>query len=150
MFLGYWRNEAATVAKFAGDYLITGDMGRRSEDGQLWYVGRDDDVITSAGYRIGPGEVEDCLLRHPAVAMAAVVAHRSDPHELVTAVVVPADGVDADETLARDIQAFVKGRLAAHEYPRRVIFRDSLPMTTTGKIIRKDLRAALADALQDP
>ncbi len=147
MFLGYWQNEQATRAKFAGEYLVTGDMGRRDDDGQLWYVGRDDDVITSAGYRIGPGEVEDCLLRHPAVALAAVVG-TPDPirTELVTAVVVPAEGVVADDTLARDIQAFVKTRLAAHEYPRRVIFQDSLPMTTTGKIMRKDLRAALADA----
>lgn len=73
MFLGYWNNPAATAAKFVGDWLVTGDLGRADEDGYLHYVGRDDDVITSAGYRIGPGEIEDCLLGHPAVAMAAAI-----------------------------------------------------------------------------
>jgi len=149
MFLGYWNNEAATAAKFlgpsdrwpGGQWMVTGDTGRADQDGHLWFVGRDDDVITSAGYRIGPGEIEDCLLRHPAVAMAAAVGV-PDPvrTEVVKAVIVPKPGVVADERLAEEIRAFVRSRLAAHEYPRLVEFRDALPMTATGKIIRRELR----------
>ncbi|MEQ9814098.1 MAG: acyl-CoA synthetase [Azospirillaceae bacterium] len=149
MFLGYWNNEAATAAKFlgpsdrwpGGQWMATGDTGRADADGYLWFVGRDDDVITSAGYRIGPGEIEDCLLRHPAVAMAAAVGV-PDPvrTEVVKAVIVPKPGVVADDNLAEEIRAFVRTRLAAHEYPRLVEFRDALPMTATGKIIRRELR----------
>lgn len=142
MFLGYWNNPEATAAKFAGDWLLTGDQGRMDEAGRFWFVGRDDDVITSAGYRIGPGEIEDCLIKHPAVALAAAVGV-PDPlrTERVKAFVVLAEGQAPSEALAREIQDFVKTRLAAHEYPREVAFVDSLPMTTTGKIIRKALRA---------
>jgi acetyl-CoA synthetase len=141
MFLEYWQDPKATAAKFSGDWLLTGDNGRQDEDGYLHYVGRADDVITSAGYRIGPGEVEDCLLRHPAVAMAAVVGV-PDPvrTEAVKAFIVLRDGVAASEELASGIQQFVKSRLAAHEYPRIVEFIDSLPTTATGKIQRKLLR----------
>ena len=142
MFLGYWNNPEATQAKFAGEYLLTGDMGVRDADGWLRFVGRDDDVITSAGYRIGPGEIEDCLIGHPAVAMAGVVG-KPDPArtEIVKAYVVLAEGHAPSQALARELQDFVKSRLAAHEYPREIAFVDALPMTTTGKIIRKDLRA---------
>ena len=142
MFLEYWGNPEATAKKFAGDWLLTGDQGRRDEDGYFRFVGRDDDVITSGGYRIGPGEVEDCLLRHPAVAMAAVIGV-PDPvrTERVKAFVVLNDGVAASDALAAEIRDHVKTRLAAHEYPREVAFVDSLPMTATGKIMRKDLRA---------
>ncbi|RVU17725.1 acyl-CoA synthetase [Methylobacterium oryzihabitans] len=141
MFLGYWRNAAATEKKFAGEFLLTGDLGRREPDGTLWFVGRDDDVITSGGYRIGPGEIEDCLLRHPAVAMAGVVGV-PDPvrTEIVKAFIVLKDGVAPSDALAREVQDFVKTRLAAHEYPRRVAFVDALPMTATGKIVRGALR----------
>lgn len=141
MFLGYWRNEAATARKFAGDVLITGDLGRRDPDGYLWFVGRDDDVITSGGYRIGPGEVEDCLLRHPAVALCAVVGV-PDPvrTEAVKAFIVLKEGFEGSEALAREVQDFVRTRLAAHEYPRHVAFVPELPMTATGKIIRRALR----------
>ena len=141
MFLGYWKNDAATKAKFVGAFLLTGDTGRRDEDDYIWFVGRNDDVITSAGYRIGPGEIEDCLLRHPAVALAAVVG-APDPvrTEIVKAFIVLKAGFDASETLALEIQAHVKTRLAAHEYPRVVEFVMDLPMTTTGKIIRRLLR----------
>ncbi|MGE0715890.1 MAG: acyl-CoA synthetase [Alphaproteobacteria bacterium] len=141
MFLGYWNNPEATRAKFRGDWMTTGDLGRMGEDGYIRYVGRDDDVITSAGYRIGPGEIEDCLLGHPAVAMAAAVGV-PDPlrTEAVMAWLVLKPGHAPSETLARAIQDWVKTRLAAHEYPRRVAFVDALPLTATGKIIRRELR----------
>ncbi|MFZ4408338.1 MAG: acyl-CoA synthetase [Paracraurococcus sp.] len=141
MFLGYWNNPAATASKFAGDWLLTGDQGVQDEAGWFRFVGRDDDVITSAGYRIGPGEIEDCLLRHPAVAMAAVIG-LPDPlrTEAVTAIVIPAPGVIADGALAVELQTHVKTRLAAHSYPRQVIFQDSLPLTATGKVMRGELR----------
>ncbi|NIA72333.1 AMP-binding protein [Pelagibius litoralis] len=150
MFLEYWRNPEATAAKFRGDWLLTGDMGAADEDGYLHFVGRDDDVITSGGYRIGPGEIEDCLLKHPAVAMAAAVGV-PDPlrTERVKAyIVLKRDddfaGEAARNALAKEIQDYVKAKLAAHEYPREVAFVDSLPMTATGKIIRKALREEAA------
>ncbi len=144
MFLGYWNNPQATDAKFTGpdkQWMLTGDLGRQDEDGYLHYVGRDDDVITSAGYRIGPGEIEDCLVGHPAVALAAVIGV-PDPlrTEAIKACVVLADGVAPSDSLKAEIQNHVKRRLAAHEYPRIVEFVDSLPMTTTGKIMRRVLR----------
>ena len=142
MFLGYWRNEPATAAKFAGDYLLTGDLGQKDAAGYIRFVGRDDDLITSGGYRIGPAEIEACLMRHPAVAMAAVVGE-PDPirTELVKAVIVLAEGIEPSPGLAAEIQGFVKRQLAAHEYPRIVTFAQSLPMTATGKIIRRALRS---------
>jgi acetyl-CoA synthetase len=145
MFLQYWRNPEATRAKFVGDWLLTGDTGRMDEEGWIRFVGRDDDVITSAGYRIGPGEIEDCLLGHPAVRLAGVVG-KPDPErtEIVKAYVVLKEGHAPGKALARDIQAHVKTRLAAHEYPREVEFMSELPMTTTGKIIRRELRARAA------
>ncbi len=145
MFLSYWKRPEATAAKFVGDWLVTGDQGRLDEDGYAWFTGRDDDLITSAGYRIGPGEIEDCLLKHPAVAMAAVVGV-PDPvrTEVVKACLVLKPGVAATEALKGELQDFVRSRLAAHEYPRIVEFRDSLPLTTTGKIIRRALRDPVA------
>jgi acetyl-CoA synthetase len=142
MFLEYWHNPTATGKKFAGDWLLTGDSGFADAEGYIHFVGRDDDVITSAGYRIGPGEVEDCLIKHPAVALAAVVGV-PDPErtERVKAFLVLNRGYEASPALAREIQGFVKQRLAAHEYPREVEFIGSLPMTATGKIMRKELRA---------
>jgi acetyl-CoA synthetase len=141
MFLGYWHNPDATDAKFIGDFLLTGDLARQDKDGYFWFAGRSDDLITSAGYRIGPGEIEDCLLRHPAVSMAAV-AGIPDPvrTEAVKAWIVPRTGWSGSPELAREIQDFVKTRLAAHEYPRHVEFVEELPMTATGKIIRRQLR----------
>jgi acetyl-CoA synthetase len=142
MFLGYWQNEKATAEKFAGDWLLTGDTGRQDEDGYLWYVGRADDVITSAGYRIGPAEIEDSLLKHPAVAMAAAIGVPDRLRtETVKAFVVLKPGIAGDATLAKSIQDHVRTKLAAHEYPREVEFIDALPMTATGKIIRRELRA---------
>ena len=146
MFLGYWNKPDATRDKFIGDWLVTGDLGRRDEDGFFWYVGRDDDVITSGGYRIGPGEVEECLLGHPAVAMAAVIGV-PDPirTEIVKAYVVLRAGVEPSTELACEIQEFVKVRLAAHEYPREVAFVAELPMTVTGKVMRRVLRSQAAE-----
>jgi acetyl-CoA synthetase len=141
MFLNYWNNKAATEKKFCNDWLMTGDRGRIDEEGHVWFIGRADDVITSGGYRIGPGEVEDCLTKHPAVALAAVVG-MPDPvrTEIVKAFVVLKPGETPSEGLKSDIQDFVRTRLAAHEYPRAVEFIDTLPMTATGKIMRRELR----------
>ncbi len=142
MFLGYWNNPEATEKKFAGDWLLTGDTGMKDEDGWIRFVGRDDDVITSSGYRIGPGEIEDCLIKHPAVAMAGVVG-KPDPQrtEIVKAFIVLKAGAAPSDDLAKEIADFVKTRLAAHEYPREIEFVDALPLTTTGKVIRRKLRA---------
>ena len=142
MFLGYWRNPPATAAKFRGDWLISGDVGARDEKGYFRFVGRDDDVITSGGYRIGPGEIEACLQRHPAVALAAVVGE-PDPirTEVIKAVVVLKPGYAQSPALAAELQEHVRSRLAAHEYPRIVQFAAELPLTATGKIIRRALRS---------
>ena len=141
MFLGYWRNESATRDKFRGDWLLTGDMGLMDADGFIRFVGRDDDVITSAGYRIGPAPIEDCLLRYPAVRMAAVVgAPDAQRTEIVTAFVVLNPGYQASDALVQTLQEHVKTHLAAHEYPRAIHFVDALPMTATGKVIRRELR----------
>ena len=141
MFLRYWNQPEATEKKFSGDWMLTGDTARRDADGYVHFVGREDDLITSAAYRIGPTEIEDCLGSHPAVALAAAVG-KPDPlrTEIVKAFLVLRDGYVASDALAAEIQAFVRTRLSAHEYPREIAFRDSLPMTTTGKIIRRQLR----------
>jgi len=141
MFLGYWNNPEATAQKFANGFLLTGDQGCMDEDGFIRFVARDDDVITSAGYRIGPGPIEDCLIAHPAVQMAAVVGQPdAERTEIVKAFVVLAPGFEPSETLTRQLQDHVRTRLAAHEYPRAIAYVESLPMTTTGKIIRRALR----------
>ncbi|HHZ10171.1 MAG TPA: AMP-binding protein, partial [Rhizobiales bacterium] len=141
MFLGYWQNAEATEKKFVGDWMTTGDQGIADERGFVHFFGRDDDVITSAGYRIGPGEIEDCLTGHPAVALAAAVG-KPDPlrTEIVKAYVVLKDGVERSAALAEEIRLWVRERLSAHEYPREVEFVDSMPLTTTGKVIRRIFR----------
>ena len=141
MFLGYWNNDEATRRKFLGDWMLTGDQGIRSPEGYIEFFGRDDDVITSAGYRIGPGEIEDCLTGHPAVALAAAVG-KPDPlrTEIVKAYVVLKPEIRASHALAGELQDWVKLRLSAHEYPREVEFVRALPLTTTGKVIRRELR----------
>lgn len=145
MFLQYWNNPKATSEKFIGDWLLTGDIGAMDDEGYVHFVGRNDDVITSAGYRIGPGEIEDNILQHPAVKMAAVVgAPDSQRTEIVVAVLVLHDNQQPSDALKREIQEHVKVRLAAHEYPREIFFVDELPMTTTGKVIRRDLRDSVA------
>ena len=140
-FLRYWNNEAGTRQKFAGDWARSGDEGTMDEDGNLWFSGRIDDVITSAGYRIGPAEIEDQLLRHPAVALAAAVGV---PDELrghvVKAFLKLKPGVVPSPELEQEVQAWVRTRLAAHEYPRQIEFLDEFPLTTTGKVMRRVLR----------
>ena len=141
MFLEYWNNPDATRKKFVGDWLLTGDLAQKDGDGYFWFNGRKDDVITSAGYRIGPAEIEDCLMKHPAVAMVAVVGSPDAVRtEIVKAFVVPKADVTPGPAVAEDIKNFVKKRLAAHEYPREVEFVDELPMTATGKIMRRELK----------
>lgn len=141
MMLEYWRQPEATAAKFIGDWLVTGDTGACDEDGYFWFQGRDDDIISSGSYRIGPGDIEDCVIRHPAVLMVAVVGS-PDPvrTEIIKAFVLPKPGVAPTDALAAEIQEFVKARLAAYQYPREIEFVTELPMTATGKIRRKDLR----------
>lgn len=141
MMLHYWENPKATRAKFRGDWLLTGDRGIL-DNGFIRFVGRQDDVITSAGYRIGPSAIENCLLGHPAVAGAAVVG-KPDPKrtEIVKAYVKLCEGIVGDAELIKALQTHVMENLAAHEYPREITFVDGFPMTVTGKIIRKDLKA---------
>ncbi len=146
MFLGYWKNEKATAEKFIGDWMTTGDLGRMDEEGYVTFFGRDDDVITSSGYRIGPSEIEDCLAGHPAVQLAAAVG-KPDPvrTEIVKAYVMLRPGNAPSDALASDIRDWVKSRLSMHEYPREVDFVDALPLTTSGKVIRHLLRKRAAE-----
>ena len=140
-FLEYWKNEKATREKFVGDWGCTGDQGRMDEDGYLWYQGRSDDVIKSAGYRIGPAEIESCLVKHPAVANAAVIGKPDETRgSIVKAFIVLQPGHSPSDVLVEQIQTHVRGRLAPYEYPREIEFIDALPMTTTGKVQRKELR----------
>lgn len=141
MFLGYWNNPAATAAKFKGSWMTTGDQARADQDGDITFLGRDDDIITSSGYRIGPAEIEECLRGHPAVASAAAVG-KPDPMrtEIVHASIVLRPGFAPSDELRAAIQAHVRQRLSAHEYPREVAFVDALPTTSSGKIIRRLLR----------
>lgn len=141
MFLAYWRDPEATREKYLGEWCLTGDLARKDEEGYFWYVGRKDDLITSGGYRIGPAEIEDCLLKHPAVAMAAVIGAPDEVRgEIVKAFLVLKPTIEGNEGLRREIQEFVKTRLAVHEYPREIEFVRELPLTATGKIMRKELR----------
>jgi len=141
MLLEYLNKPDATRDKFIGDWLITGDAGHMDEDGYFWFHGRADDVITSSGYRIGPGEIEDALLKHDAVQMAAAIGVPDAVRtEIVKAFVIPAPGVDANDALAEELRDSVRTRLAKHEVPKMIEFVDSLPMTTTGKIMRRELR----------
>jgi acetyl-CoA synthetase len=140
-FLEYWRNPQATREKYAGDWGLTGDQGRMDEDGYLWYQGRSDDVIKSSGYRIGPAEIESCLVKHPAVANAAVIGKPDEARgQVVKAFIVLQPGFEPSPQLVDEIQGHVRVRLAPYEYPREIEFIDALPMTTTGKVQRKELR----------
>jgi len=140
-FLEYWKNPQATKDKFIGDWGCTGDQAKMDEDGYLWYQGRSDDLIKSAGYRIGPAEIESCLVKHPAVLNAAVIGKPDATRgAIVKAFVVLQQGYSPGDGLVEDIQNHVRGRLAPYEYPREIEFIDALPMTTTGKVQRKELR----------
>jgi len=141
MFLEYWRNPRATKEKFIGDWMRTGDYGRKDKNGNFWFSGRQDDIIESGGFRIGPGEVEDCLMKHPAVALVGVIGV-ADPvrGEIVKAFILPQAGVTPDSALEQSIKEHVKKRLEAHAYPREVAFLKEMPITKTGKILRNELR----------
>ena len=147
MMLEYWNKPLETREKFRGDWLVTGDRGVLDQDGFIRFVGREDDVITSGGYRIGPAEIEDCLLTHPAVATVGVVG-KPDPvrTEIVKAYVVLKKGFSPTEG---ELQDWVKSRLAAYSYPREVTFLDALPMTVTGKVIRKALKNRAIEELNE-
>ena len=151
-FLGYWKNPSATQAKYTGHWCRTGDVAIEDEDGYLWYQGRTDDMFKSAGYRIGPGEIENCLVKHPAVMNAAVVPKPdADRGALVKAYVVLSpefvsqraaaqDAQHFDSRVIEDLQRHVRGLLAPYEYPKEIEFIEQLPMTTTGKVQRRFLR----------
>jgi acetyl-CoA synthetase len=149
-FAGYWHNEPATRAKYTGDpedsWCRTGDMATMDEDGYLWYQGRSDDMFKAAGYRIGPSEVENCLVKHPAVANAAVVPKPdAERGAVVKAFIVLAPGFAAGQALVDELQQHVRGKLAPYEYPKEIEFIDALPMTTTGKVQRRVLRLQEAE-----
>jgi acetyl-CoA synthetase len=139
--LGYWNNEEASRETFGGEWFHTKDAATQDEDGYVWYAGRADDVIIAAGYRIGPFEVESACLEHPAVREAAAVASPDAVRgHVVKAFIVVAEGHEASDDLAASIQAFVRERLSAYAYPRKVEFVEDLPKTLTGKIRRVELR----------
>jgi len=141
MFLEYWGQPEATRRKVEDGWLVTGDQAVMDADGFFRFVGRDDDVITSAGYRIGPSDIEDCLARHPAVALSAVVGKPDEIRtEIVKAFVQLKPGHAGDDALAEELKLFVRTRLSHHEYPREIEFVGELPLTTTGKLIRRLLR----------
>jgi acetyl-CoA synthetase len=140
-FLEYWRNPEATAGKYSGDWCRTGDVARMDEEGYLWYEGRSDDMFKVAGYRVGPAEIENCLLRHPAVANCAVVPAPDETRgAVVKAVVLLAPGHDASDQLKDELREHVKRHLAPYQQPRVVEFVAELPMTTTGKVQRRLLR----------
>lgn len=146
MFLGYWNDPKATAGKFTGDWARTGDLAHQDSDGYFWFTGRKDDLIISSGYRIGPVEVEDSILKHSAVSLVAVIGA---PHRvrgtIVKAFVQLKPGVEPSAAVVKSIQDLVRSKLAAHEYPREIEFVDSLPMTATGKLIRRELRRTEED-----
>ena len=145
IFLGYWNREDATRDKYSGDWLRTGDLAQIDEDGYLWYRGRSDDMFKAAGYRIGPSEIENCLVKHPAVANAAVVPKPdTERGNVIKAFIVLVEGIrrgeSEDTKLIETLQQHVRGLLAPYEYPKEIEFIDALPMTTTGKVQRRILR----------
>ncbi|MEO7726701.1 MAG: AMP-binding protein [Burkholderiales bacterium] len=148
-FLGYWKNENATRAKYTGDWCRTGDLAKTDADGDLWYQGRADDVFKSASYRIGPSEIENCLVKHPAVANAAVVpSPDAERGNIVKAFIVLSAGFTPSKDLEVEIQEHVRGKLAPYEYPKEIEFIAALPMTTTGKVQRRVLRLREAERKQ--
>ena len=148
-FLGYWKNDAATQDKYTGDWCRTGDLAKMDADGDLWYQGRADDVFKSASYRIGPSEIENCLVKHAAVANAAVVpSPDAERGNIVKAFIVLTVGYTPSKDLEVEIQEHVRGKLAPYEYPKEIEFIDALPMTTTGKVQRRILRLREAERKQ--
>ncbi|MBM84879.1 MAG: AMP-dependent synthetase [Rhodospirillaceae bacterium] len=142
MFLEYWHSPKATAEKFIGNWCLTGDLGVKDQDGYIAFRGRVDDVINTSGYRIGPVEIETCLMRHPDVALVGVVGKPDASRgEIIKAFVVTSEGVEGSDSLAHSLQSFVRRRLAAYQYPREIAFLDEMPVTVSGKIRREDLRA---------
>ena len=141
MLLEYLNKPEATKEKFIGDWLITGDLGHMDDEGYFWFHGRADDVITSSGYRIGPSEIEDALIKHKAVQIAAAIGV-PDPirTETIKAFIILSEGFEGNQQLEEELKNFVRQKLAKHEVPKEIEFVNSLPMTTTGKIMRKELR----------
>jgi len=140
-FLEYWKNPQATRDKFTGAWGRTGDLAKKDADGHFWYQGRADDMFKSAGYRIGPSEIENCLVKHAAVANAAVVGSPdAERTNIVKAFIVLTPGHQPSAALEAELQAHVRGMLAPYEYPKEIEFIDALPMTTTGKVQRRVLR----------
>ena len=143
-FLKYWENDIETKQKVIDGWLHTGDYAYKDDDGYFYFKGREDDIINSSGYRIGPSEVEDCILSHSEVDMVAVIGVPDKIRgQIIKAFIIPKDKnnvLDQNKKMKETIQDFVKLKLAAHEYPRIIEFVNDLPMTTTGKIIRKTLR----------
>lgn len=141
LFSGYYRDEERTRQSYRGDWYLTGDRAWRDEDGYFWFEGRSDDIIISSGYTIGPFEVEDVLVRHPAVRECAVVAS-PDPirGSVVKAFVIVKSGYEGNQALKRELQEYVKKRTAPYKYPRELEFTAELPKTVSGKIRRVDLR----------
>ncbi len=141
MFLQYWNKPEATAEKFTQDWMHTGDFGRIDENGHFWFTGRQDDLIESGGYRIGPGEIETCLMAHPEVALVCVLGVPDAVRgEIVKAFIVAHPWAKSHDTLEREIREWVKGKLEAHAYPREIQFMEQLPMTKTGKIRKDKLR----------
>jgi acetyl-CoA synthetase len=150
-FLGYWGNEVATAAKYTGDWCRTGDQAQADEDGYLWYQGRNDDIFKVAGYRVGPTEIENCLVKHPAIANCAVVPTPDETRGMVVkAFVLLAPGRAGSEALKDSIREYVKQSLAPYQQPREIEFVVELPMTTTGKVQRKVLRELEQKRKLDP
>ena len=150
-FLGYWRDDEATQAKFTGDWCRTGDLAKMDEDGDFWYQGRADDMFKSASYRIGPAEIENCLVKHPAVANAAVVpSPDAERGNVVKAFIVLTAGTTASKDLEVEIREHVRGKLASYQYPKEIEFIDALPMTTTGKVQRRVLRLREEERTKKP
>jgi acetyl-CoA synthetase len=144
-FIEYWRNPEATRKKYRGDWCRTGDLAFMDEDGYLWYRGRADDMFKAAGYRIGPAEIENCLVKHPAVANAAVVPKPdAERGNIVKAFIVLTPEVarnkESEDKLIAELQNHVRDKLAPYEYPKEIEFIDALPVTTTGKVQRRTLR----------
>jgi len=141
LFIGYWKNPRKTQEIRHGCWIRTGDFGYRDDEGYFWYKGREDDLIKSSGYRIGPAEIEDALVGHPSVAEAAVIGVPDpDRGQIIKAFVCLLENVTSSEELSQELQKYVKQRLAFFKYPRLIEFVEEFPLTSTGKINRKELR----------
>ena len=146
MFLGYWGQTEKTQAKFHGKWLMTGDLAVRNEDGFFRFVSRDDDIISSTGYRIGPTEIENCLISHKDIVNAGVIGLPDAlKGEAITAIIVPQTGIVGTDRLAEELKTLIREKLSPHMCPKHIFWTEELPLTTTGKVMRRELRAYYAD-----